>query len=292
MLLRALIVESGMGRTTHLHTIRIQFEYEYECCTLRAQKFHEQLLAKVQLEFESRNTLDASTDAWPDLSGSSREEKERIRMLGIVKFLAELGKRGLVQETVLHLCIRELLQKPHSVPPTPSLSSASTTSGSSGTGASSHPQRSTPAAAAQVDSSSASSSVARTNAISSNASTSSSSNTLRVQQAQQPIANKSNAKDKDKEKEPVSSKTARAGHQQEHKETKQHAPASNVKPNAAAIDQSEPNLPLSSEEMRLTCNNIECVCNLLKLVGPMLDTSKAKVRCLLNRLKFSFSLTF
>ena len=251
---------------------------------LCAQKFHEQLLAMVQQEFESRNTL--AGDAAADLSGSSREEKERVRMLGIVKFLAELGKRGLVQETVLHLCIRELLQKPHcgSGPNAPAPSTSTSASGTSGSGAcqplaprhsggSLADSSSTPAA--RTSSLFADRTAAAVNSNSNNnaSAASSASNTSRVQAQQASVNAKSNAK----EREQAASKAGgRAGHDHpEHKETSKQAPAPNARPSAAVIDQPE-EAPLSSEEMRLICNNIECVCNLLKLVGPMLDTTKAK----------------
>ena len=50
----------------------------------------------------------------PELEELDENEQRAIaksKMLGNIKFICELGKQGLVQENILHLCIQQLVSK-------------------------------------------------------------------------------------------------------------------------------------------------------------------------------------
>ncbi|RWS28453.1 eukaryotic translation initiation factor 4 gamma 2-like protein, partial [Leptotrombidium deliense] len=70
------------------------------------------LLAKCRDEFEKRRK---ASEAFGDGPLSVDDEEQRAvakhKMLGNIKFICELGKQNLVQESILHLCIQELCKK-------------------------------------------------------------------------------------------------------------------------------------------------------------------------------------
>lgn len=76
--------------------------------------FRRLLLAKCKDEFENRSK---ATEDFELRDGplSTEEEEQRCvakhKMLGNIKFIGELGKQGLLQEAILHQCIRQLLAK-------------------------------------------------------------------------------------------------------------------------------------------------------------------------------------
>ncbi|XP_023238613.1 eukaryotic translation initiation factor 4 gamma 2-like [Centruroides sculpturatus] len=76
--------------------------------------FRRLLLAKCQDEFENRRKTSEAFDK-KDGPLSAEEEEQRAvakhKMLGNIKFIGELGKQGLLQETILHQCVHQLLLK-------------------------------------------------------------------------------------------------------------------------------------------------------------------------------------
>uniref|UniRef100_A0A4W3GQQ5 Eukaryotic translation initiation factor 4 gamma 2 n=1 Tax=Callorhinchus milii TaxID=7868 RepID=A0A4W3GQQ5_CALMI len=76
--------------------------------------FRRLLISKLQDEFENRTR---NVDIYDKHDGplSSEEEEQRaiakIKMLGNIKFIGELGKLDLIHESILHKCIKTLLEK-------------------------------------------------------------------------------------------------------------------------------------------------------------------------------------
>uniref|UniRef100_A0A1Z5L6M0 Eukaryotic translation initiation factor 4 gamma 2 n=1 Tax=Ornithodoros moubata TaxID=6938 RepID=A0A1Z5L6M0_ORNMO len=74
--------------------------------------FRRLLLTKCQDEFENRRK---ANEAFEHREGSLTQEEQEQRllakhkMLGNIKFIGELGKQGLLQESILHQCIQQLL---------------------------------------------------------------------------------------------------------------------------------------------------------------------------------------
>jgi translation initiation factor 4G len=71
-------------------------------------------LAKCQDEFENRRRASEAFDAKDGPLTPAEEEQRSVakhKMLGNIKFICELGKQNLLQESILHLCIRQLLSK-------------------------------------------------------------------------------------------------------------------------------------------------------------------------------------
>lgn len=74
--------------------------------------FRRLLLTKCQDEFENRRK---ASEAFEHRDGplSAEEQEQRLlakhKMLGNIKFIGELGKQGLLQESILHQCIQQLL---------------------------------------------------------------------------------------------------------------------------------------------------------------------------------------
>lgn len=76
--------------------------------------FRRLLISKLQDEFENRSR---NVDIYDKHDGplSNEEEEQRaiakIKMLGNIKFIGELGKLDLIHESILHKCIKTLLEK-------------------------------------------------------------------------------------------------------------------------------------------------------------------------------------
>ncbi|XP_061599039.1 eukaryotic translation initiation factor 4 gamma 2a [Cololabis saira] len=76
--------------------------------------FRRLLISKLQDEFENRAK---NVDLFDKTDGplTSEEEEQRaiakIKMLGNIKFIGELGKLNLIHESILHKCIKTLLEK-------------------------------------------------------------------------------------------------------------------------------------------------------------------------------------
>lgn len=83
------------------------FEPPDDICT-----FKKHLLIVCKNEFENRSR---ATEAFGNLPLSPDDEERRQlakqKMLGNIKFIGELGKHEIVTESILHLCIQELLPK-------------------------------------------------------------------------------------------------------------------------------------------------------------------------------------
>lgn len=78
------------------------------------QTFCRLLLAKCQDEFENRQKASEAFDCKDGPLTASEEEQRSVakhKMLGNIKFICELGKQNLLQESILHLCIKQLLSK-------------------------------------------------------------------------------------------------------------------------------------------------------------------------------------
>ncbi|XP_049906399.1 eukaryotic translation initiation factor 4 gamma 2a [Epinephelus moara] len=76
--------------------------------------FRRLLISKLQDEFENR-AKNVETFDKNDNPLTSEEEEQRaiakIKMLGNIKFIGELGKLNLIHESILHKCIKTLLEK-------------------------------------------------------------------------------------------------------------------------------------------------------------------------------------
>uniref|UniRef100_A0A3Q3R9J6 Eukaryotic translation initiation factor 4 gamma 2 n=2 Tax=Monopterus albus TaxID=43700 RepID=A0A3Q3R9J6_MONAL len=76
--------------------------------------FRRLLISKLQDEFENR-AQNVEKFEKQDSPLSSEEEEERavakFKMLGNIKFIGELGKLSLIHESILHKCIKTLLEK-------------------------------------------------------------------------------------------------------------------------------------------------------------------------------------
>ncbi|XP_054153413.1 eukaryotic translation initiation factor 4 gamma 2-like [Oppia nitens] len=72
------------------------------------------LLAKCKDEFENRRRASEAFDNRDGPLTPLEEEQRSVakhKMLGNIKFICELGKQNLLQESILHLCIKQLLSK-------------------------------------------------------------------------------------------------------------------------------------------------------------------------------------
>ncbi|RWS03662.1 eukaryotic translation initiation factor 4 gamma 2-like protein, partial [Dinothrombium tinctorium] len=80
--------------------------------TYDQQTFCKLLLAKCKDEFENRRK---AAEAFGDGPLSVDDEEQRAaakhKMLGNIKFICELGKQKLLQESILHMCIHQLCKK-------------------------------------------------------------------------------------------------------------------------------------------------------------------------------------
>ena len=76
--------------------------------------FRQLLLNKCRVEFENRS---AAQEAFDSRDGPLTNEEEEQRqaakrkMLGNIKFIGELGKLGMLQGTILHMCCQQLLER-------------------------------------------------------------------------------------------------------------------------------------------------------------------------------------
>lgn len=76
--------------------------------------FRQLLLAKCRVEFENRSAAQEVLES-RDGSLTADEEEQRQaakrKMLGNIKFIGELGKLGMLQGAILHMCIQQLLER-------------------------------------------------------------------------------------------------------------------------------------------------------------------------------------
>ncbi|XP_056622822.1 eukaryotic translation initiation factor 4 gamma 2b [Triplophysa dalaica] len=87
---------------------------EIQSSQKQSTTFRRLLISKLQDEFENR-TKNVDIYDKQDNPLSSEEEEQRgiakIKMLGNIKFIGELGKLDLIHESILHRCIKTLLEK-------------------------------------------------------------------------------------------------------------------------------------------------------------------------------------
>ncbi|XP_053094254.1 eukaryotic translation initiation factor 4 gamma 2a [Pangasianodon hypophthalmus] len=87
---------------------------EIQSSQKQSTTFRRLLISKLQDEFENRTR---NVDIYDKSDGplTSEEEEQRaiakIKMLGNIKFIGELGKLDLIHESILHKCIKTLLEK-------------------------------------------------------------------------------------------------------------------------------------------------------------------------------------
>ncbi|XP_051553023.1 eukaryotic translation initiation factor 4 gamma 2-like isoform X2 [Myxocyprinus asiaticus] len=91
---------------------------EFQSSQKQSTTFRRLLISKLQDEFENR-TRNVDLYEKNDSPLTSEEEEQRaiakIKMLGNIKFIGELGKLNLIHESILHKCIKTLLEKKKSV---------------------------------------------------------------------------------------------------------------------------------------------------------------------------------
>ncbi|XP_041844545.1 eukaryotic translation initiation factor 4 gamma 2a [Melanotaenia boesemani] len=76
--------------------------------------FRRLLISKLQDEFENRaKNVDLFDKSDSPLTSEEEEQRAiaKIKMLGNIKFIGELGKLSLIHESILHKCIKTLLEK-------------------------------------------------------------------------------------------------------------------------------------------------------------------------------------
>ncbi|XP_014679361.1 PREDICTED: eukaryotic translation initiation factor 4 gamma 2-like, partial [Priapulus caudatus] len=75
--------------------------------------FRHLLLNKCRDEFENRARAQAMYDNGRTLNAEEQEQAHiaKQKMLGNIKFIGELGKLDMLHETILHQCIKQLLEK-------------------------------------------------------------------------------------------------------------------------------------------------------------------------------------
>uniref|UniRef100_A0A8C0YM18 Eukaryotic translation initiation factor 4 gamma 2 n=1 Tax=Cyprinus carpio carpio TaxID=630221 RepID=A0A8C0YM18_CYPCA len=87
---------------------------EIQSSEKQSTTFRRLLITKLQDEFENR-TKNVDIYDKQDNPLTSEEEEQRaiakIKMLGNIKFIGELGKLDLIHESILHKCIKTLLEK-------------------------------------------------------------------------------------------------------------------------------------------------------------------------------------
>ncbi|XP_051512180.1 eukaryotic translation initiation factor 4 gamma 2-like [Myxocyprinus asiaticus] len=87
---------------------------EIQSSQKQSTTFRRLLITKLQDEFENR-TKNVEIYDKQDNPLTSEEEEQRaiakIKMLGNIKFIGELGKLDLIHESILHKCIKTLLEK-------------------------------------------------------------------------------------------------------------------------------------------------------------------------------------
>uniref|UniRef100_A0AAY4DMX5 Eukaryotic translation initiation factor 4 gamma 2 n=1 Tax=Denticeps clupeoides TaxID=299321 RepID=A0AAY4DMX5_9TELE len=87
---------------------------EIQTSQKQSTTFRRLLISKLQDEFENR-TKNVEIYDKQDSPLTSEEEEQRaiakIKMLGNIKFIGELGKLDLIHESILHKCIKTLLEK-------------------------------------------------------------------------------------------------------------------------------------------------------------------------------------
>ncbi|XP_062860253.1 eukaryotic translation initiation factor 4 gamma 2b [Trichomycterus rosablanca] len=87
---------------------------EIQATQKQSTTFRRLLISKLQDEFENR-TKNVDIYDKKDSPLTSEEEEQRtiakLKMLGNIKFIGELGKLDLIHESILHKCIKTLLEK-------------------------------------------------------------------------------------------------------------------------------------------------------------------------------------
>lgn len=86
----------------------------FEATDSKIPTFRRLLLTKCQDEFENRSKAGDALDKKDGPLTKEEEEQYTIikhKMLGNIKFIGELGKHEMLHEGILHLCIKQLLEK-------------------------------------------------------------------------------------------------------------------------------------------------------------------------------------
>ena len=76
--------------------------------------FRQLLLNKCRIEFENRSAAQEAFDSRDGPLTNDEEEQRQAakrKMLGNIKFIGELGKLGMLQGTILHMCCQQLLER-------------------------------------------------------------------------------------------------------------------------------------------------------------------------------------
>ncbi|XP_071956220.1 eukaryotic translation initiation factor 4 gamma 2-like [Antedon mediterranea] len=75
--------------------------------------FQRLLIAKCQDEFENRSKAFKAydRDGYMDMEEEEQRHVAKLKMLGNIKFICELGKLDMLHESILHRCIKQLLDK-------------------------------------------------------------------------------------------------------------------------------------------------------------------------------------
>ncbi|XP_033117991.1 eukaryotic translation initiation factor 4 gamma 2-like [Anneissia japonica] len=75
--------------------------------------FQRLLIAKCQDEFENRSKAFKAydKDGYLDMEEEEQRHVAKLKMLGNIKFICELGKLDMLHESILHRCIKQLLDK-------------------------------------------------------------------------------------------------------------------------------------------------------------------------------------
>uniref|UniRef100_A0A8C7QUC0 Eukaryotic translation initiation factor 4 gamma 2 n=1 Tax=Oncorhynchus mykiss TaxID=8022 RepID=A0A8C7QUC0_ONCMY len=87
---------------------------EIQTSQKQSTTFRRLLISKLQDEFENRSRNVEIYDKHDNPLTSEEEEQRaiaKIKMLGNIKFISELGKLDLIHESILHKCIKTLLEK-------------------------------------------------------------------------------------------------------------------------------------------------------------------------------------
>ncbi|CAB1313457.1 unnamed protein product, partial [Coregonus sp. 'balchen'] len=87
---------------------------EIQTSQKQSTTFRRLLISKLQDEFENRSRNVEIYDKHDNPLTTEEEEQRaiaKIKMLGNIKFISELGKLNLIHESILHKCIKTLLEK-------------------------------------------------------------------------------------------------------------------------------------------------------------------------------------
>nr|XP_054762055.1 eukaryotic translation initiation factor 4 gamma 2-like [Lytechinus pictus] len=87
---------------------------DFEPSGSNVKTFRRLLITKCQDEFENRSRAFAAFDTQNGpLSAEEQDQRvlAKLKMLGNIQFVGELGKLGMLHESILHRCIKQLLEK-------------------------------------------------------------------------------------------------------------------------------------------------------------------------------------